>query len=260
MALIEVADVDRTRVLTLAHEKPTNPFGKAMAHACMAAVRAADADDGVDAVVVSGGPDRCFSAGGNFNEARTLATDDAVDETIDWCTDLYLSVLDVGKPTVAAIDRHAIGLGFQLAMMFDWKLMSTRADLVMPELEHGIGASMAATILSTSCGYDVARHVVMSCRPIPPETAVGLRMVDETCEPEFLLDRALQRAGRMGRYPRVAFSATKRVLTQPMRTALENTREASKAVHRATFGAKAMHRHFDRVLGPRGHEAAGVTS
>ncbi|MEV5975401.1 enoyl-CoA hydratase/isomerase family protein [Streptomyces sp. NPDC052114] len=249
MALIDVVDVDRTRVLTLAHEKPTNPFGKVMAELFIETVREAGRDDRVDAVVVSGGEDRCFSAGGNFNEARRLATDEAVNDTIDWCTDLYLSVLDTGKPTVAAIDRHAIGLGFQLAMMFDWKIMSTRADLVMPELEHGIGASMAATILTTSVGYDLARHTVMSCRPIAAESALALRLVDETCEPEFLLDRAMQRARRMGRYPKVAFSATKRVLTNPMRAALESSREDSKAVHRATFGAKAMHGHFDKVLG-----------
>ncbi|MFE0171809.1 enoyl-CoA hydratase/isomerase family protein [Streptomyces sp. NPDC059002] len=260
MALIDVTDVDRTRVLTLAHEKPTNPFGKEMAHLFMEAVGKADADDDVDAVVVFGGQDRCFSAGGNFNEARLLATDEAINETIDWCTDLYLSVLNTRKPTVAAIDRHAIGLGFQLAMMFDWKIMSTRADLVMPELEHGIGASMAATILSTACGHDVARHVIMSCRPIGPDTARDRRMVDEICEPEFLLERALQRAARMGRYPEIAFSATKRVLVTPMREALENSREASKAVHRATFGAKAMHKHFDNVLGTGGGQGRGAAS
>lgn len=145
-------------------------------------------------------------------------------------------------------------------MMFDWKIMSTRADLVMPELEHGIGASMAATILSTACGYDVARHVIMSCRPISPDAALDRRMVDELCEPEFLLDRALQRAARMGRYPEIAFSATKRVLVAPMQAALENSREASKAVHRATFGAKAMHKHFDNVLGAGGGQVGSAAS
>ncbi|MDX3228671.1 enoyl-CoA hydratase/isomerase family protein [Streptomyces sp. ME19-01-6] len=260
MALINVEDVERVRLLTLAHEKPTNPFGKEMAGVFMEAMREADGDENIDAIVVSGGRDRCFSAGGDFNEALRLATDDAVNETIDWCTDLYLSVLDTSKPTIAAIDRHAIGLGFQLAMMFDWKMMTTRADLVMPELEHGIGASMAATIISTTCGYDVARHAIMSCRPIAPDTALRLSMVDEVCEPDFLLDRALQRAQRMGRYPNVAFSATKRVLTDRLRTALEYSREESKAVHRKTFAAKAMHKHFGNILGTQSEKAASAAS
>ncbi len=260
MGLIDIEDVEGVRVLTLAHEKPTNPFGKEMAETFMAAVREADGDGTVGAIVVHGGHDRSFSAGGNFNEALQLGTDDAVNETIDWCTDLYLSVLDTRKPTVAAIDRYAVGLGFQLAMMFDWKIMSTRANLLMPELEHGIGASMAATILSTTTGYDVARHVIMGCRPIAADSALRWGMADETCEPEFLVDRALQRARRMARYPGVAFSATKHVLTGRMRAALEQTREDSKAVHRQTFAAKAMHQHFHNVLGTDGKNGASAVS
>ncbi|WP_327145302.1 enoyl-CoA hydratase/isomerase family protein [Nocardia sp. NBC_01327] len=259
MKSIDIDSVDGVRIITLAHEKPTNPVGKKTAEAFMKAIREADADDSVKAIVVTGGRDRCFSAGGDFNEARMLSSDDVVNETIDWCTDLYLSVLDTSKPTIAAIDRHAVGLGFQLAMMFDWKMMSTRADLFMPELEHGIGASVGATIIGTACSYDVARNVVMSCQTISPDSALRLGMVDEICEPEFLLERALMRANRLGRYPKIAFSATKKVLTNPMRAALENTREQSKAVHRQAFGAKAMTKHFDNILGTRSDEVVSAT-
>ncbi|MFB7874091.1 enoyl-CoA hydratase/isomerase family protein [Nocardia sp. NPDC056064] len=249
MAFVEIEDFDRVRVLTLAHAKPTNPIGKPMAEAIMAALREADADQGVDAVVVTGGPDRSFSAGGDFNEARLLEDDDLVNETIDWCHDLYLTVLNTGKPTVAAIDHHAVGLGCQLAMMFDWKIMTSRADFWQPELQHGIGASVGSTIFAAAVGYDVSRHIIMSCRKLDADTSLSLRVVDEICEPEVLLERAVQQAEHLGGYPRIAFTATKRVLTEHMRGALERTREESKAVHRASFGAKAMHSHFDNVLG-----------
>lgn len=260
MALIDIEDVEGIRILTLAHEKPTNPFGKEMAEAFMTALCEADGDDHVGAIVVNGGRDRSFSAGGDFNEVMLLATDESVDELIDWITELYLTVLDTSKPTIAAIDRYAIGLGFQLAMLFDWKIMSTRANLVMPELEHGIGASMGAAILSTISSYDIARHAIMSCRPIGADTALRWGMVDEACEPEFLLDRAMQRARRMARYPDIAFSATKHVLTDRLRATLEQTREDSKAVHRKTFAAKAMHDHFNNILGRSVENAASATS
>ncbi|MER5402464.1 enoyl-CoA hydratase/isomerase family protein [Streptomyces sp. NPDC002599] len=260
MALIHIEDVRGTRILTLNHDKPTNPFGKKMAEAFTTSLRAADRDDTVNAIVVHGGRDRSFSAGGDFNEVMLLATDESVDDLIDWITELYLTVLDTGKPTVAAIDRHAIGLGFQLAMMFDWKIMSTRASLAMPELEHGIGASMGAAILSTISSYDIARHILMSCRPIGPDTALRWGMADEACEPEFLLDRAIQRAQRMARYPHTAFSATKHVLTDRLRASLEQTREDSKAVHRRTFAAKAMHHHFTSILNKNTKTPAGTPS
>ncbi|MFB3069828.1 MAG: enoyl-CoA hydratase/isomerase family protein [Gemmatimonadales bacterium] len=255
---IEIDDAMGVRVLTLAHEKYTNPIGKQAAADLMAALDEADRDDKVSAVVLTGGRDRCFSAGGDFNEARMLLDDNIVNETIGWCTDLYLSVLNCSKPTVAAIDHHAVGLGFQLAMMFDWKIMSSRADFIMPELEHGIGASVGATVIATACSYDVARQAIMSCQPIGPEAALRHAMVDEVCEPEFLIDRAIARGERLGRYPRVAFAGTKRVSTEPMRTALQRTLPASQAVHREAFGAKAMHKHFGRILGTSEHEPVGA--
>ncbi|MFF5037382.1 enoyl-CoA hydratase/isomerase family protein [Nocardia salmonicida] len=258
MKRIEIADVAGVRVLTLAHEKYTNPIGKQTAADLMSALADADRDDEVTAVVVTGGRDRCFSAGGDFNEAQMLLNDDVVNETIGWCTDLYLAVLNCGKPAVAAVDHHAIGLGFQLAMMFDWKIMSSRADFIMPELEHGIGASVGGTVLATACGYDVSRHVIMSCQPIGPEAALRYAMVDEVCEPEFLSARAVARAQRLGRYPRVAFSGTKRVLTEPMRTALQRTLPRSQAVHREAFREKAMHKHFSRILGASDEKAVGA--
>ncbi len=258
MNRIEIDDVAGVRILTLSHEKHTNPIGKQTAADLMNTLAEADQDDGVSAVVVTGGRGRCFSAGGDFNEARMLLDDDVVNETIGWCTDLYLAVLNFGKPAVAAVDHHAIGLGFQLAMMFDWKIMSSRADFIMPELEHGIGASVGATVLTTACSYDVARHAIMSCQPIGPEAALRYTMVDEVCEPEFLIDRAVARAQRLGSYPRIAFAGTKRVSTEPMRTALQRTLSASQAVHRDGFKAKAMHKHFSRVLGTSDEKTVGA--
>lgn len=251
---IEIDDAMGVRVLTLAHEKYTNPIGKQAAADLMVALAEADRDDNVSAIVVTGGRDRCFSAGGDFNEARMLLDDDIVNETIGWCTDLYLSVLDCSKPTIAAVDHHAVGLGLQLAMMFDWKMMTSRADFIMPELEHGIGASVGATVLTTACSYDVARHVIMSCQPVGPDAALRYAMVDEVCEPDFLIDRAVARGQRLGKYPRIAFAGTKRVSTEPMRMALQQTLAASQAVHRETFRAKAMHKHFGRILGTSDRE------
>lgn len=257
VGLVLIDDIGSVRVLTLAHEKPTNPFNQKMEAAVMAALREADQDDLVSSIVLTGGVDRSFSAGGDFTEVRQISGDTAVDAWIDRVTDLYLSALDVRKPTVAAIDNYAIGIGFQLAMMFDWRIMSTRATLMMPELEHGIGASMAAAILTATCGYDTARQVIMSCQPVAPATALSMRMVDEVTEREFLIDRAIQRAKRLGGYPESCFGVTKRALTNTLRTVLEETRQQSKLVHRAAFRAKAMHPHFDRVLHRDESVAAG---
>jgi carboxymethylproline synthase len=254
MVHVKVEDVERVRVITWVHEKATNPIGRTIAKALVAALAEAEADDDVDAIVLTGGAGRSFSAGGDFAEVQLVEGDEAVDGLIDWVTDLYLSVLSIEKPVVAAIDEYAVGLGFQMSMMCDWRIMTTNGSFMMPELRHGIGASVGAAILTVTSGLNVARRVIMSCESIPARAALDADLVDELVEPESLLTRAVQRADPLGRYPRAAFVGSKRALTAPMAAALEETRGQSKAVHRKAFEAKAMHEHFARIL----HHENGV--
>jgi carboxymethylproline synthase len=256
MEHVKVQDVDRVRVITWVHEKDTNPVGRTIAAAVVVALAAAETDEDVDAIVLTGGPGRSFSAGGDFAEVQLVEGDEAVDSLIDWVTDLYLAVLHVQKPLVAAIDNYAVGLGFQISMMCDWRIMTTNGSFMMPELKHGIGASVGAAILSVTSGLNVARRVIMSCESIPAAAALADQLIDELVEPEDLMARAVQRAARLGRYPRAAFTGSKQALTRPLADALEETRRSSKTVHRKAFEAKAMHKHFATIL----HQDRAVAS
>lgn len=254
--VITYEDFNGVRVLTLAHPKETNPYAPEMRNALVEEFRKAEVEPGVKALVLYGGRDRSFSAGGDFNETIEISNDQQADEWIDSATDVYLAIVNCSKPTVCAVDNFAIGMGFQVALMFDWRVMSTRAQFLMPELEHGIGASMASAILTTTSGYDVARRIVMSCQPIHSHEALEMRLVDEVTESDFLLERAIARASRLGGYPPQNFSNTKKVLNSVLRAALEDSREQSKRVHRAAFADTSMHAHFNRVL-HRGHQDGG---
>src|SRR4029078_9600954 len=98
----------------------------------------------VKAVVMTGGVGRSFSAGGDFNEVKNLSGGGDVDRWIDRVTELYVHALRVDKPTVAAIDKYAIGMGFQFALMFDQRVLTEGAEFRMPEARHGIGRSLGA--------------------------------------------------------------------------------------------------------------------
>ncbi len=245
---IKTSDINSVRVITLNHKSIHNPFSEALEDAMKAALVEADHDTNISAIVVYGGDNRSFSAGGDFNEVRNLKGGAEVDRWIDRVIDLYQTVLNVKKPTVAAIDGYAIGMGFQFAMMFDTRIMSSTGKFIMPELKHGIGCSLGAQILSHCIGYNAMKSIVYSCDELDAAEATQLHLADSITPPEQLLSTAISEAQKLSTYPTSSFRSTKKVMNHGYFELLETARKESKEVHRLSFGAGDAQQHFNRVL------------
>ena len=239
---------DNVRIIQLNHENRHNPFSKELESAVIAALQRADADENVEALVVHGGADRSFSAGGDFNEVSKLVNGNDIDAWIDRVTDLYSAVLRVRKPTVAAIGGVAIGMGFQFGMMFDWRVMADSAELVMPELSHGIGCSVGAAILQELTAWNVMRDVIYRCEKITAQRALQYALVNDIAGDASLIDSAIKAARMLAGYPQVAFQNTKRVVNARLLERLIESAAGSKDVHRAAFTARDAQRHFQSIL------------
>lgn len=248
MNIVLEQNLGAIRILQLNHRKNTNPFSEEMETAIKAALARAEDDSSVRAIVVTGGVGRSFSAGGDFGEVKKLTGGADVDQWIDRVTDLYTAALKVSKPTIAAIDGFAIGMGFQFAMMFDWKVMAEGAEFRMPELKHGIGCSVGGAILSNMLSLNTARQIIFECESIHAQRALHYGLVDEVVPQSELMARAIVVAEKMGNYPEVAFRNTKRSVVKNFCQVLCHTAEESKKVHRAAFAAGAMQSHFQRIL------------
>jgi carboxymethylproline synthase len=211
----------------------------------------ANDNEDIDAIIVTGGSGRSFSAGGDFNEVKNLSTEEDINEWIDRVIDLYASVLKVRKPTIAAIDGYAIGMGFQFAMMFDWRVMSKSAEFCMPELKHGIGCSVGATILDSVIDWNSMKEIVFSCDFIGHEEALRYRLVNQVSEKQKLIDQAILMAKKLANYPQIAFENTKKTINKSLLEKLYFTAEESKKVHRAAFAARSAQSHFKKILGKK---------
>ena len=69
---------------------------------------------------------RSFSVGGDFNDVSVLEHEHEVRPWLGEIIDLYIAILSVNIPVVAAMDRFAIGQGLQVALMSDWRIGTTR--------------------------------------------------------------------------------------------------------------------------------------
>jgi len=248
MAIIAESNENGVCIIELAHPNKHNPYNEQLENEIQAALLRANNDPNVIAIVVTGGENRSFSVGGDFNEVKNLIGGSDVDRWIDRVTALYASALNIDKPTIASIEGFAIGMGFQFAMMFDWRIMSETAELRMPELKYGIGCSVGCAILHHVVGYNNMREIIYNCENIDPQKALQYGLINEIFAPDVLLKKSIEIAQKLGNYPVTSFQNTKKVITKSLLNKLYETAEESKKVHKACFQQKSPQQHFKNIL------------
>ncbi|MDR0217731.1 MAG: enoyl-CoA hydratase/isomerase family protein [Enterobacteriaceae bacterium] len=243
-------DFNSTRVIIFNHENRHNPFSEELENSIKKSLIEADKDDSVKAIVVYGGKNRSFSSGGDFNEVKNLSGEN-VDSWIDRVIDLYCAVLNVNKPTVAAVDGYAIGMGFQFSLMFDQRIISNEAKFIMPELKHGIGCSVGAAILGFTHGHNLMRKIVFECEELSSETCIKYNIANQVADKDLLLETAIERANLLATYPKTSYLNTKKCMNKKFIDILEDSRKESKLVHKNSFGSRDPQKHFKKVLGEK---------
>src|SRR3954465_12161112 len=136
----EVAD----GVLTITLNRPDrlNAFTATMGRELIAAFDAADADDDVRAIIVTGGG-RAFCAGADLGggggtfDWREVQTDDAVPR--DTGGTVSLRIFSSLKPVIAAINGPAVGVGATMTLPMDVRLVAEDAKLGFVFARRGVG-------------------------------------------------------------------------------------------------------------------------
>jgi enoyl-CoA hydratase/carnithine racemase len=231
--VILVEDRQAVRILTLNRPEKRNALDTALTQALLDALRAADADDAVGCVVLTGaGPGFC--AGADLGEFKDLTADKQhlVEARAELSMQLHLAFPRLAKPVVTAINGAALGGGAGLAIAGDLAVMAEGATLGYPETRHGIVAAIVMANLVRQAGRKAAFELVALGEPIGAQRALALGLVNRVVATERLLDEALALAQKLAGASRPAMALTKQLFHEaadlPLAAALERGREANK--------------------------------
>lgn len=102
-------------------------------------------------VIVLKGSGRAFSAGGNLDmiEGFIQNSPNKNKETLKKFYNLFLEIRKLPQPVIAAINGHAVGAGFCLAMACDLKYSVPKAKMGANFAKLGLAPGMAGTYLIT---------------------------------------------------------------------------------------------------------------
>ena len=190
----------RVRLLTLNRPEKRNALNNALVAALLEALRAADAEPGVAAVVVAAaGPG--FSAGADLGERAVLIADPGARAARAALSDAMLAAPGaMGKPVVAAVHGAVVGAGASLALCCDMVLGAEDLRFIWPEARHDIYPSLVAPMLLRHLGPKDCFELLATGRPVPAPEALALRLVNRVVPRAALLDEACALAEAAAQY------------------------------------------------------------
>lgn len=133
-----------------------------------------------------------------------------------------MRMLDVGTPSIAAINGGAAGGGLALALLHDFRIASRTAKFVPAFIALGVSPEMGLSyFLPRLVGYSTAFDLLTRVRPIDAEEALELGLVNQVVEPHELRGAALARAEELAKFPPVAVRMVQRLLRQSTESTLD---------------------------------------
>jgi enoyl-CoA hydratase/carnithine racemase len=215
-----IEDRGAVRLLTMNRPEKRNALNTELTRALLEALRAADADEAVGAVVLTGAG-QGFCAGADLAEFKDLQDSAAADERAELTMNLHLVFSRIPKPIVTAVNGAAMGGGAGLAIAGDLALMAEGAKLGYPEVKHGIVAAIVMANLVRQVGRKAAFELVALGEPIDAARALDLGMVNFVFSAKDLLPEALKLAAKLAAVSRPAMTETKRLFYEVAELGLE---------------------------------------
>ena len=223
------------RILTMNRPEKRNALNTELTLGLLAALRAADADDSVGALVLTGAG-RAFCAGADLAEFKDLRDPKAAGQRAELTMQLHLLFSKIRLPIVTAVNGAAMGGGAGLAIAADLAVMAEGAKLGYPETRHGIVAAIVMANLVRQVGRKAAFELVSLGEPIGADRALQLGLVNRVVSGKKLLREAIELAGKLAVVERPAMVETKRLFHQvadlPLEAALQRAREANVRMRR----------------------------
>ncbi|MFC7535750.1 3-hydroxyacyl-CoA dehydrogenase NAD-binding domain-containing protein [Sphingomonas sp. GCM10030256] len=160
---------------------PVNSLGHAVREGLVKGIEQAEADDGVQAVVIIG-EGQTFFAGADISEFGTPKA---------FAPPMLPQVVDIiencSKPVVAAIHGTALGGGLEVALACHYRVAVPSAKLGVPEVKLGLLPGAGGTQrLPRVAGVQKALEMTTSGTPISAREAYDVGLVDRIIEGDLL--------------------------------------------------------------------------
>jgi len=209
----------KARVLSLVIDNPAqrNALRPEFSQALARELRLASDDDAIGAVVISGaGPHFC--AGGDLGtlyETRRTQPRQHHYDRISKLNELVRALRQCAKPVIAAVEGHAAGAGFSIALSCDLIVAAEDAQFTMAYVKVGLNPDGNGSYsLARALPPQIAAELAMTGTAVAASRLAALGVVNRIAPKGKAVDEALDWAGQLASGATQAIGRIKRLLNE----------------------------------------------
>ena len=207
-------------VLTLNRPDTANTFSRQVMAEMSLACDEIGADDEIRVVIVTGAGERHFSGGADLREAGDVVR--GTGKIVMPPRDVALELERVPQPTIAAINGAAMGLGCEIALACDFRIMAEEAKIGLTEiLFGGLPGAGGTQRLPRLIGIAKAKELVFLGRRLTAHEALECGLVNEVVPRAQLLERAEALAGELAELADYALRTAKYLINEGVQMSLD---------------------------------------
>ncbi len=225
----------RVGLITLNRPKALNALNDELISELNQALDRYEADEGVGAIVVTGG-ERAFAAGADVKEMLEKSFGDVIrnDFIAPW-----ERITRCRKPVIAAVAGYALGGGCELAMMCDIVIAADTAKFGQPEITVGtLPGSGGTQRLTRAVGKSKAMEMILTGRMMDAEEAERANLVSRIVPAEDVVDEAIKVADRVADMSMPVVAMAKEAVNRAYETTLSEGVRFERRLFQASFATE----------------------
>ncbi len=245
--LIELAVDDGIAVITLNRPEKRNAITDSMRSELIAILEDVAREEAVRVVVLTGNG-QGFCAGGDVSGmAERMAAPAGEIAFNGWSRQQRVHhavnlLYTMPKPTIAAVNGAATGLGADMALSCDFVIASEEASFAWSYIARGLVPDGGGLyFLPRRVGLPSAKDLIFSGRRVDAKEALALGIADRVCSPQQLLSEARAWAGEVSAGSPVALALGKSILNQSFELSAQQVFAQGSQAQAVCYTSSAHH-------------------
>ena len=232
--IVEIEDY--TALIRLNRPDALNALNTTLMRELAEAVTAADANDKIRCIVLTGS-EKAFAAGADVREmAEKSFADVFFDNLFGPETD---AIARVRKPMIAAVSGYCLGGGCELAMMCDFIVAADTAKFGQPEINLGIPAGMGGTQrLARFVGKSKSMDMHLTGRFMEAAEAERCGLVSRVYPAKSLIEETRKIATRIAEKSMITAMLVKEAVNRAQETSLAEGLLHERRLFHAAFATE----------------------
>lgn len=195
-------------IITIDRPKKLNALNKETISELHHAIKEADANKNVRAIILTGNGEKAFVAGADISEFADFDVQQAAQLSREGQMLLFDFIENLSTAVIAAVNGFALGGGLELAMAAHFRVASDNARMGLPEVSLGVIPGYGGTQrLAQLIGKGRALEMIMTAQMIDASKAEQWGLVNAVTSQEELIPYCISLAEKIKRNGPLAISA-----------------------------------------------------